>query len=165
MTKVGQICCLLSTLFSVNQFFYSNLGGGWGVILPPCWFSLNNSETVKAVTLAFCSISNISVETFVSNFVSLTCPSLEILGKTQIGVFPISRFLVNPLWKKTVITPEPVMILTWNLDQKLNLMRETKQRQKIWWWHHVGKLWRQCHFSNLWPIWCNLEAGFWLHSL
>ena len=27
-----------------------------GVILPPCWFSLNNSETVKAVNLAFCSI-------------------------------------------------------------------------------------------------------------
>ena len=30
--------------------------GGGGVILPPCWFSFNNSETVKAVTLAFCSI-------------------------------------------------------------------------------------------------------------
>ena len=29
---------------------------GGRVILPPCWFSLNNSETVKAVTLAFCSI-------------------------------------------------------------------------------------------------------------
>ena len=27
-----------------------------GVNLPLCWFSFNNSETVKAVTLAFCSI-------------------------------------------------------------------------------------------------------------
>ena len=35
--------------------FNPNLGGG-GVILPTCWFSLNNSETAKAVTLAFCSI-------------------------------------------------------------------------------------------------------------
>ena len=26
---------------------------GGGVILPTCWFSLNNSETVKVVTLAF----------------------------------------------------------------------------------------------------------------
>ena len=32
----------------------SNLGGG-GVIAP-CWLSLNNSEKVKAVILAFCSI-------------------------------------------------------------------------------------------------------------
>ena len=36
-------------------------GGGWGgVILPQpmlaCWFSLNNSETIKTVTLTFCSI-------------------------------------------------------------------------------------------------------------
>ena len=26
------------------------------IILPSCWFSLNRSEMVKAVTLAFCSI-------------------------------------------------------------------------------------------------------------
>ena len=32
-----------------------NLGRG-NVTLPLCWFSLNNSETVKAVTLIFCSI-------------------------------------------------------------------------------------------------------------
>ena len=30
----------------------------WGGLPPPpsCWFSINNSETVKAVTMAFCSI-------------------------------------------------------------------------------------------------------------
>ena len=27
-----------------------------GVILPLCWFSLNNSEMIKTVTLEFCSI-------------------------------------------------------------------------------------------------------------
>ena len=32
-------------------------GWGWGVvILPPSWFSLNNSNTVKVVTLEMCSI-------------------------------------------------------------------------------------------------------------
>ena len=41
--------------------------------------------------------------------------SLDI-GQTQTGVFPISRFQVNFLWKKIVI-PEPLMILPWNLDQ------------------------------------------------
>ena len=30
-----------------------NLGGGGN--FTPCWFSLNNTKTVKAVTLAFCS--------------------------------------------------------------------------------------------------------------
>ena len=35
-----------------------NLGGGWRErgIFALCWFSPNNSETVKAVTPAFCSI-------------------------------------------------------------------------------------------------------------
>ena len=31
---------------------------------------------------------------------------------------------------KIAVTPEPVMILILNLDQKLNLTRETRQRQK-----------------------------------
>ena len=31
-------------------------GGGGGVILRLCWFSLNNSETIKAAALVFCSI-------------------------------------------------------------------------------------------------------------
>ena len=35
-----------------------NPGGGGGVILPlpPSWFSLNNSKTVIAVTLKYCSV-------------------------------------------------------------------------------------------------------------
>ena len=36
--------------------YFTGLGGGMGVFLLPCWFSLINSETVKAVTLQFCSI-------------------------------------------------------------------------------------------------------------
>ena len=58
-----------------------------------CWYPLNNSETVKAVTLVFC---NILLEMFVLKLVFLTRPNLQILGKTQTGVFPISGFLVNP---------------------------------------------------------------------
>ena len=65
--------------------------------LPHCWSSLNNSETVKALTLAFWSINRISLETFVSNLVSLTYPSLQIFGQTQTEVFPISRLLVDLL--------------------------------------------------------------------
>ena len=32
-----------------------NLGAG-NFTPPPCWFSLNNSKTEKAVTLGFCGI-------------------------------------------------------------------------------------------------------------
>ena len=41
--------------YKQHPIFNTNMGGG--VILPPSsWFSLNNSKTVKAVTLAFWSI-------------------------------------------------------------------------------------------------------------
>ena len=45
----------------------------------------------------FVAVSNILLETLVSNLVSITRPSLQILGKTQAGVFPNSGFLVNLL--------------------------------------------------------------------
>ena len=51
------------------------------------------------------------------NLVSLTRPSLQIQDKIQTRVFPISGFLVNSLYAEIAITPEPVMILTRNLDQ------------------------------------------------
>ena len=34
-------------------------GGGRGNFTPPCWFSLNNSETIKVATLTFCWIHSI----------------------------------------------------------------------------------------------------------
>ena len=48
----------------------SGRGGRAGnfIPLPPCCFSLNNSETVKAVTLVFPAFSNILLERFVPNF-------------------------------------------------------------------------------------------------
>ena len=41
-----------------------------------------------------------SLETSVPNLVSLSCPSLQILGKTQTEVFPISGFLGQSLMKE-----------------------------------------------------------------
>ena len=35
-----------------------NLSSEWGLILPPCWFSLNNSEIVKALTVTLGSIQH-----------------------------------------------------------------------------------------------------------
>ena len=90
-----------------------------GVYPPLCWFFLDKSETVNAVTHHFSAFSNILKETFLINFASLTTPCVQILDKTQMEKFLISGFLVDLLLKKIVITPEPVMILIWDLDQKL----------------------------------------------
>ena len=60
---------------------------------PLCWFFLNNLEAVKPYSYNPC----ISLETSVPNLVSLTRPSLQVLGKTQTAVFPIPGFLLNPL--------------------------------------------------------------------
>ena len=49
------------------------------------------------LTLEIWKCSNFSLQTFRPNLVSLTWPSLPILGKTQSGLFPISGFLVKPL--------------------------------------------------------------------
>ena len=73
------------TLIWVWEYFYS------------CWLCLNNSEMVNTVIVVFWTFSKFSLETLVPNLASLTCPSLQILGKTQTGVFPISGFLVNHL--------------------------------------------------------------------
>ena len=58
-----------------------------------------------------------------------------------------------------------VTVFTWNLDQKLNVARESKQRREILMMSPCPKLWRNCLFSNLWQIWSNSETGFQTHSL
>ena len=55
---------------------------------------------------------HILLDTFVPNVVFLTFSSLEILGKTQTRIYPVSVFLVNPVKTKTVINLEAVVILT-----------------------------------------------------
>ena len=53
--KEGLVPVLLFETLHVKTSLLEDFNSG---ILPPppCWFSLNNSETVKAVTLAFCNI-------------------------------------------------------------------------------------------------------------
>ena len=48
-----------------------------GVKFTPCWFSLDNSETVKAVTVTFCSIQE--------DFVQHICAKCSIPNSSDIG--------------------------------------------------------------------------------
>ena len=72
---VHELLLIHSIIAQITQLTLIWVGG---ISSFPCWFSLNNSKMMKAVTLAFCN-------------------SAQILGKTNMGVFPISEFLVNPL--------------------------------------------------------------------
>ena len=94
-----------------NFSFNPNLGERRGVILSPVRFPLMTQKWWKLQPWQSVAFSNILLETF------MIILSLQILGKTQTWVFLISRFQVNSLCTKVVINPEPIMILTWNLDQ------------------------------------------------
>ena len=129
--KVRKFWGLIPTFVEVT-------GGNFTSLPLPCWFSLYNSETVKAATLALCSIQY---------------SYLAQVTRYWAWVFLISGFLVNPLQTKIVITLQPVMLLTWNLDQQLNLTRNTKERRKnltMTLCRQIGT--RHWKFSNFWPI-------------
>ena len=74
-----------------------NLGRGMVIILPPtCWLSLNNYETLLAVTLAFPSIQQHFIRDVCAKFGIPYLPQSTDIGQNS-GVFPIFGFLVNPL--------------------------------------------------------------------
>ena len=56
-----------------------------------------------------------SIRDIRAKFCIHSSPQSPDIGQNSDG--GISEFLVNPLQKKIVLIPEPVMILTWNLDQ------------------------------------------------
>ena len=58
---------------------------------------VNNSETVKAVTLAFWSIQQHFIRDVRAKFGISNFAQSPDIGKTQNGVFPVSGFLFNAL--------------------------------------------------------------------
>ena len=43
--------------------------------------------------------------------------------------------------------------------------QKKKKKKKNWRWHHFGKLWFHCLFSDLWPVYSHPEAWFRTHGL
>ena len=81
------------------KFFNPNLvgggrgGGEGGVILPTCWFSLNNSEMVKVATLEFCSIQLHLIRNSHAKFGNPYSPQSPDIGKNSDG--GISHFRIS----------------------------------------------------------------------
>ena len=59
------------------------------------------------------------------NLVAIISPSLEIVGKTQTGIFSISRFMVNPYKKKC-----HNFRISNNVDMKLKQVTKINKRNK-----------------------------------
>ena len=94
--------------------------------LPLCWFSFNSSKMIKAVTLGFCSIHNILLETFVPNLVSLTRPSLQILSKNSDGGISNFWILDQSLIKENCHNSRS----SDDIDMKLGPVTELNKRNK-----------------------------------
>ena len=61
--------------------------GGGGNFIPPYWFSLNNSEMVKAVILAFCSIQQHFIRDICSKFgIPILPQSPDIVQNSEEGI-------------------------------------------------------------------------------
>ena len=110
----------------------------------------------KAVTLAFCSIQYHFIRDIRAKFGISLAPVSRYWEKTQTGTFNChnSRTSHDIDMKFGPVT---------KLDKRNTTSK--RKNKKTWQWRHVGKLWRRCHFFDLWPIWSNPEAGFWTSGL
>ena len=129
---------------------------GGRVILLPCSFSLNNSETVKAIALALSSSQWHFIRDTCTKFNISNLPSLQILGITQTGVFLISRFWVQENCHNSRTSNDIDM----NLGPVTKIDKRNKTKSKNWQRRHVRNLLYHCLFSNLWPLWNNPEVSF-----
>ena len=85
-----------------------------GNFTPSCWFSLNNTETVKAATIAFCSIQEHFIRDIrIKLFIPYSPQSLDI-GQNSDRDIPDFRISCQSFIKKNCQnsrTPEQPMIL------------------------------------------------------
>ena len=110
----------------------------------PCWFFLNNSETVKAVTVEFCSIQYHLIKDICAKFgISKLPQSLDVKQNSDGG---ISHLRIS---RQSLIKEKCHNSGTWNMKlgpvTKLNKRNKTTSK-KNWRWRHVTKLWRHCYF-------------------
>ena len=117
-----------------------------------CWFSLNNSEMVKPVTLEFWEHSVIFCQRLASNLVSLTCPDFWISGE-----YLVKENCHNSRTSDDIdMKPGPVT----KLDKK------NKATSKIF---GDGIMSANCDVIVIFLIygqmWSDLKPRFWIHSL
>ena len=151
---------------SISYYFIrTRKGFGGRIFLCPlrsCYF---NSEMVTAVTLPFCSIQLHFIWDARARFGITYSPQSSDIAKNSAG--GISNFWISDqsLLKRNGRNSGTSYDIDMKLGSVTKLDKRNKTTWKNWRWRHVEKLRRHCHFSNLWPIWSNLEARYWMHNL
>ena len=124
-----------------------------------CWFSHINSEMVKAASLEFCSIQQFFISDIRVKFGIPNVP--QSLDNGQNSGKRISHFWISG---QSLINEDCHNLRT-SHDIGIKLAPVTKlEKDKhgnvkiVWQLSHVGKLWRYCPISSLWPTWSHPEA-------
>ena len=116
---------------------------GW-VILPSCWFSLNNSETVKAATLAFCSIQLNLIGDVRAKFGNTYSPQSPDIGENSGGCISNFRISGQSLIKTNCHNSWTSDDIGMKLGPETKLDKRNKNLPK--------KIWRWCPVL-FWAIW------------
>ena len=112
----------------VGQFNHSL--GGWKGNFTPCWFSLNNSETVKAATLALCNFQWHFIRDVRAKFGILYSPQSPDIGQNSergISDFQISG---QSLIKRNCHNSRTSDDIDMRLGPVTKLDKKNKKRQK-----------------------------------
>ena len=117
---------------------------GVDVFLPLLGFP----EMIKLQMWCIAAFSNFSLETFMPNLVSLTCPSLEILGKNQTRLLPVPWFLVRSLVSKNCHNSRNSNDIDMKLGPVSKFSKKNTTTSKVWRWRRLGKLWLYRHFFD-----------------
>ena len=91
--KRKKLLRLLTLTTAHNAAVNPNLGRGGGSILPLCWLSLDKSETVKAVNLAFGSIQQLFNRYIRAKVGISNLPQSPVIGQNSDG--SISDFRIS----------------------------------------------------------------------
>ena len=78
--------------FNLCVCVFKGRTGRWVILLPPppCWFSVSNSETVKAVTPVFCSTQQLFIRDDPTKFdTPNSSQSLDIGQNSDRGIFDL----------------------------------------------------------------------------
>ena len=101
-----------------------------GNFTPSCWLSINNSETVKAVTLAFCSIQQHLIRHVCAKFGISSSPQSPGTGQNSDGGISDFRISGQSFIKGICHNSRTSDDIDMKLGPVTNLTRKTKQRQK-----------------------------------
>ena len=131
---------------------------------PPYWFSLNNSEIVKAKTLVFCSIQWHFIRDIGAKFGIPNLSQSPGIGQNSDRGIPDFQVSGLSLMKENCHNFRTCDDIDKKLEPVTKLDKTNKTKSKKLMMKSCLKVVTSLSFSNLWPIWSNPEARCFFNS-